>query len=95
MASKLFNKVSEGHRYNDKAFVPGAKCPNHGCRLHPTDTKGLGACEMSTAIFRYEYHEENEGFVQKEETVIQNRIVNGVVRPVRVKVQQLQKVKNK
>lgn len=87
--SSVFTKRGDEGMYNPKAFVPGAKCPNHGCRLHPTDTPGLGACEISECFFRYEINELTKDFQQKDETVIQNKIINGTIRPVKFKVQPL------
>lgn len=43
-----------GLKYTPGVFAPGAKCPNHGCRLYLTDQPGKGMCEISTCYFDYD-----------------------------------------
>lgn len=45
---------ADGYNYNPNVFAPGAKCPNHKCRLYMTDQKGIGICEISHVYFNYE-----------------------------------------
>jgi len=67
-----------GLKYNPEVFAPGAKCPNHGCRLYLTDQVGKGICEISGVYFDYD-----EGpFIAGDQTANMNReyevkIING------------------
>ncbi len=38
----------------------GPRCPNHGCVLQKTDTRGLGICPVSDARFCYVDNEEEK-----------------------------------
>ncbi len=71
-----FTHTSDGYKYNPNVFAPGAKCPNHGCRLYMTDQKGIGICEISGVYFDYEEGpEQTEGKNRNREFSIQ--IING------------------
>ncbi len=41
-------------KFERGVFAPGAKCPNHGCRMFLTDQPGKGICEISGAYFDYD-----------------------------------------
>lgn len=76
-----FTHKSDGYNYNPNVFAPGAKCPNHKCRLYMTDQKGIGICEISGVYFNYE-----EGPEQSDQSnnnrEFSIRIINGVPQKV-------------
>lgn len=53
-ATKFNRNGDAGLKYCQGVFAPGAKCPNHGCRLYLTDQVGKGICEISGCYFDYD-----------------------------------------
>ena len=72
-----FTDTSSGYKYNPNVFAPGAKCPNHGCRLYLTDQKGIGICEVSGVYFNYEEGPE-VGTQADKNREFRIQIINGV-----------------
>lgn len=69
--------------YTVGVFAPGAKCPNHACRMYLTDQPGKGICEISGAYFDYDEGPYIAGDNSKNSAKeFEIRIVNGKYRKV-------------